>query len=149
MSLAVEQAVRGLRPVYIGLAVEFAHGEARLKLSGQRRVYLCLGEVTLLYGLLAILLEGGTTVEILAVGDGYATGFSRRGHKVMLVIDVVYGAAVARNKAAEAPLIAQNVVEQDAVGAAGCAVQPVVSTHDGSHVGLFHHAFEGWQIVFA
>ena len=63
-----------------------------------------------------------------------------------LLPEVVDGPAVAHHQSLVAPLVAQNLLQQSVVAAAGLAVPSLVGTHHLGHVSLLHECLEGRQI---
>jgi len=73
--------------------------------------------------------EGGGAFEIAAGFDGEGAGLLRGGDDLMMLVDIVDGAAVRDDIAPEAPFVPKDGGEEAAVAAAGLAVEPVVGAH--------------------
>ena len=61
---------------------------------------------------------------------------------------VADGEGIADDEALEAPLAAQDVVQQEAVAAGGDVVEVHVGAHKGANAGL-HGSLEGWEVDVA
>ena len=88
-------------------------------------------------------------VATLHVGSGScAHGGSMRGVTRCLVAlpEVAHGTAVAHHQILESPLVAQNLLQQSAVAAAGFVVQSLIGTHHLPDLGILHQGLEGRQI---
>ena len=78
-----------------------------------------------------------------------ATGKNTLTSILVVLEDVVNGAAVRGDKAVETPFATENIDKQLVIGAAGNSVQGVIRRHDTAHVSLPDTHLERREIVFA
>ena len=115
--------------------IEHAQAEACVEQSAHGPVDGRLVEQSLLHGFQQGV-EDAAALQIAAVVDGQRRGFGRRVHDLVVGVDIGDRPAVGDDVAGEAPLLAQDLLEQRRAGAAGLAVGAVVRAHDGFDIGL-------------
>ena len=90
--------------------------------------------------------EGVAALQVQARLDGDGAGFRRVAGDVVAAVDVIHRAAVRHHVSVEAPLVAEDVHQQEL--AAGCAVaeHAVVGAHHDLHVRFLHQLLESRQV---
>lgn len=125
--------------------------QAEAKTGGQRvgegAIEFFFGEQIFLDGTFQGV-EFAAAANIASCFDGRRGGFLGRGDEVMVGVDVIDRATVGNDIAGEAPLVAEQVGEEERIGARGFAEDGIVSTHETANVTLFHGHFEMRQVGF-
>ena len=127
--------------------VEGAEFEAGPEDSAQADINLLLAYEALLNRLKQSIVAG-TALQVGAGLDGGGAGCSgiRMGLVLALCVEVVDCTAVGNHEALEAPLVAQDVLEQAVAGAARVAFVAVVCAHHLLYLRLGDEFLEGRQV---
>lgn len=125
MRFGVVFGERDLRVRHHRVGIEHSQSNARLEEPRDGAVDVGLGQQAAFDGAdeRAVLVAA---VEVGAGLDGIGRGLFERSGGVVVVEDVADGAAVRGDVAVEVPFVAQDVLEQPRVGAAGQTVRAVV-----------------------
>ena len=127
------------------VVVDDAQLQARHHQRLQGAVDVVLGEQLLAEGVLQGA-EGGAALHVQARLDGDGAGLGLALRYLVAVVDVGDGAAVGDDVPLEAPLLAQDVGEQQLAARGALAVDAVVGPHDDFHLRLLHQHLEGRQV---
>jgi len=89
-----------------------------------------------------------SALHVCACECGACGGMCGVARHLMACPDVTDGTAVAHHEMLESPLVAQDLLEQAVVGAAGLVVETLISAHHLAHIGVLDERFECRQIGF-
>ena len=145
MLVATDHARRDRRVLHALRRVEHPQPQPGDHQVSQRGVQLGLGDQPLVHRGRQVR-EARAAVEVQPVLDRHRRGLCRRLGELVILVQVVDAAAIADDVPVEAPLLAENLLQQRRARAARLAVGAVVGAHDRLDAGLAHGRLERVQV---